>query len=91
MSTQGNLTREQAVTIVGAAALAKVNALNCEFTGRLQCDGDTRDEFAASVRCEDIDGDECTLTAYYYQEADDVAAVESLDQLGWEVQGYAIT
>jgi hypothetical protein len=90
MSTKGKLTREQAVAIVGEAAVAKVERENCEFTNRLQCDGDSRTEFAASVRCEDNDGAECTLVAYYYQEQSAVDAAEGLDQLHWTVEGYEV-
>jgi hypothetical protein len=90
MSSKGNLTREQAVAIVGEAAVAKVDGENCDFTSRVQCDGDTRTEFSASVRCEDKDGTKCTLVAYYYQEQDAVDAVESLDQLDWGIEGYEV-
>lgn len=90
MSTKGNLTREQAVAIVGEAAVAKVDAENCDFTSRAQCDGDTRAEFSASVTCKDKGGEDCTLTAYYYQEQSDVDAAEGLDQLDWQVEGYEV-
>ena len=90
MSTKGNLSREQAVAIVGEHAVARVDAANCDFTNRVQCDGDSRVEFAARVRCEDKDGNQCTLVAYYYQEQAAVDAVEQLDQLDWSVEGYEV-
>ena len=90
MSNKGNLSREQAVAIVGEAAVAKVDAEGCDFTNRTQCDGDTRTEFSASGRCEDKNGEDCTLTAYYYQEQADLDAVEGLDQLDWVVEGYEV-
>ena len=56
MSTKGEMNREQAVAMVGEVAVDKVERENCDFTNRVQCDGDTRTEFAASVRCEDRPG-----------------------------------
>jgi hypothetical protein len=76
--------------MVGEDAVAKVDATNCDFTNRVQCDGDTRTEFAAAVRCKDKDGTDCTLVAYYYQEQEAVDAVEELDQLDWEIEGYEV-
>lgn len=90
MSTKGNLTREQAISAVGTAAVDKVDRENCDFTNRLQTDGDDRVEFSASVFCEDVDGYECSLRAYYYQDADDLVGVEDLSDLEWDISGYEI-
>jgi len=90
MSTKGEMTREQAVAMVGEVAVDKVERENCDFTNRVQCDGDTRVEFAASVRCDDTEGNAVTLRAYYYQEQADVNAVDSLDELEWEIEGYDV-
>jgi len=90
MSTKGEMNREQAVAMVGEVAVDKVERENCDFTNRVQCDGDTRIEFAASVRCEDREGNDVTLVAYYYQEQADVDAVENLDELNWEISGYEV-
>lgn len=90
MSTKGEMNREQAVAMVGEVAVDKVERENCDFTNRVQTDGDSRTEFSASVRCEDKDGNEVTLVAYYYQEQADVDAVENLDELNWEIAGYEV-
>lgn len=90
MSRKGNLTREETIAIVGEDAVNKVDATNCHFTSRLQTDGDTRVEFSASIRCQDTDGNDCTLVAYYYQERDAVEAVAELDELNWTVEGYEV-
>ncbi len=90
MSTKGEMTREQAVAAVGEDAVNNVERENCDFTNRVQCDGDTRVEFAASVRCEDTEGNAVTLLAYYYQEQADVNAVDSPDELKWEIEGYEV-
>lgn len=90
MSTKGTLTREQAVSAVGAAAVETVDRDNCDFTNRCQTDGDDRVEFSASVSCEDTEGYPCTLTAYYYQDADDLVGIEDLSDLTWDISGYEI-
>lgn len=91
---KGNLTREEAVAIVGEAAVAKVDAADCDFTNRVgyngACQGDEEVEFDASVACEDADGVDVSLVAYYYQDAEDVEASEGLDTLDWVIYGYEI-
>ena len=91
---KGNLTREQAVDIVGEAVVASVDAENCDFTNRVgyngSVQGDDEVEFSASVACEDTDGCDCSLVVYYYQDADDVHATDDLGSLNWEIEGYEI-
>jgi phage-related protein len=91
MSTKGNLTREQAIAAVGAEAVNSVESANCDYTGRVMDQSDDRVEFAASVRCTDADGVDCTLRAYYYptqQELDDCA--EDLSCVDWVIHGYEV-
>ena len=92
MSTKGEMSREQAVEIVGEAAVNNVERENCDFTNRVQCDGDTRVEFAASVSCEDTEGNDVTLIAYYYIEQSELDANEdnSLDVFNWKIEGYEV-
>lgn len=89
MSTKGTLTREQAIALVGEAAVSRVDAMGCEPTNRVQCDGDTRVEFAAAAPC-NLDGVACTVAAYYYQDADDVDDAEDLSALDWKIEGYEV-
>ena len=91
MSSKGNLTREQAIEQVGAEAVAKVEAENCDFTNRVQTDGDTRVEFSATVSATDKDGDAVRLVAYYYQEPEALeAAGDDLSNCDWVINGYEI-
>lgn len=91
MSTKGQLTKDQAIAIVGEAAVAAVEKENCDFTNRLQCDGDDRVEFAASVACKDADGNDATLIAYYYQTQDALdSAGDDLSNIDWTIYGYEI-
>ena len=87
---KGNLTRAQAIERVGASAVDTVDAENCDFTNRVQTDGDTGVEFSASVIATDLDGEECSLMAYYYQAEEDLDGVEDLGSLDWEIEGYEI-
>ncbi len=91
MNTKGNLTRAQAVAIVGEAAIAKVDVTDCDYTNRLMDDCDDRVEFSAAVHCEDADGRRCTVIAYYYptqQELDD--AGDDLGAVDWQIAGYEV-
>lgn len=98
MSTKGNLTREQAVAIVGEEAMKAVEAKNCEPTNRVGCNGacqgDELCEWSASVACQDKDGNECSLVAYYYttNEQDQIMAENSGDgsYIDWEIAGYEV-
>lgn len=87
----GNLTREQAVALVGEDAVSKVEKINCEPTSRLQCDGDTDVEFAASVRAVSNEtGVDVHVTAYYYQAAEAVTDCDDLSNLDWEIEGFEV-
>ena len=76
------------MAIVGEVAVDKV-----ERELRLyqpQCDGDTAPNLGQRAPSEDREGNEVTLTAYYYKEQADVDAVENLDELNWEIAGYEV-
>ena len=85
---KGNLTRELAIQKAGVEIVEKLDYENCDFSGRLQTDGDEAVEFTASIAFTDSDGDKCHLVAYYYQKPEDVE--KGLDQLDWEIEGYEI-
>ena len=52
MSTKGEMNREQAVAMVGEVAVDKVERENCDFTNRVQCDGDCGGSRRRPVGCE---------------------------------------
>jgi hypothetical protein len=86
------LRRNQAIELVGLAAIEVVEAKNVDYTGRLMDyirPGAV--EFAASVNLESSDKWH-TLTAYYYQDAETLS-VEGceLDTLDWTVDHYALS
>lgn len=87
---KGELTREQAIDICGLDAVNKLDTVNCDFTNRVQTDGDDAVEFAASISCKDSDGEDCTLIAYYYQDQESVDAADDLGSLDWEINGYEV-
>ena len=76
----GNLTRNQAIAIVGIDAVTKVDHENCDFTNRVQPDGEDGIEFSASVAC----GGGAVLVAYYYLTQEDIdAAGDDLSNCDW--------
>jgi hypothetical protein len=88
---KGELDREQAVEIVGKKLVAELEGMDCEETNRLQTDGDDAVEFAASVKFTDSEGNTRTLTAYYYQDPDDIEeAGDDLGSLDWDIEGYEV-
>ncbi len=94
----GNITREQAIAIVGLAAVEKVEALNCEPTNRVGfnggCQGNSLTEYSATVSAEDTDGDSCNLTAYYYLKKDQEDKLAEAEGDGsaidWVIDHYSI-
>ena len=87
----GTISRKEAIERVGLEMVEKVDRENCDFTNRVQTDGDTLVEFSSSVVGGDKNDTGCTLVAYYYQDQDDVdEAGDDLGSLDWEVEGYEI-
>jgi len=97
MTTKGNLTREQAVAIVGNAAVDAVDAKGCEPTNRVgyngACQGDELTEWSATVDAPEADGIPRWLVAYYYTSAADAHAAEAAGDWGtvrFEIAGYEV-
>ena len=95
---QGDLSREQAVELVGNMAADAVERENCEPTNRVgyngSCQGDDLCEWSAAVTCADREGDRCALVAYYYttNEQDDSMAAQDGDgsAIDWQIDGYEV-
>lgn len=90
---KGNLTRAQAVALVGEAAVIAAESDPAEYTNRVgyngSCQGDPLVEFASSAGARDVDGRPCTVLVYYYQQAA-AANAEDLGALDWTPAGYEI-
>lgn len=92
---KGNLTRAEAVAIVGESAVYRAEAQNCEPTNRVgyngACQGDDLIEWSGSASAEDKDGTACTVTAYYYTSQEEIdAAGDDLSNVGWTIAGYEV-
>jgi len=87
---KGNLTREEAIKTVGLKLVEKLEGENCEFTNRVIPEVYGIEEFSASVKFIDNEGNERTLTAYYYQNEEDLIGLEDYSNLDWEIHGYEI-
>lgn len=82
------LTRQQVIDILGTdAAVLALDNKDCDFTGSLR--HDDLIEFSATI---DLDHDDFdTLTAYYYQDEEDVHNDDyELDDLEWKVAFYKL-
>ena len=93
MSKKGEMSREQAIELLGAKIIELLDDDNCEPTGRVQCDGDPDEEWSSSVPTKDpngyYDGDNAaTLTAYYYP-AQQIELADDIE-ITWAVYGYDI-
>ena len=88
---KGNLTREQAVELVGENAVAAADNDNCDFTNRCMDDCDSVIEFSGSSEAVDKDGYECSVIAYYYPSAKEVEdAGDDLGNVNWVIEGYEV-
>lgn len=96
MSTKGNLTREEAVAIIGEEAVAAAERENCEPTGRVgyngKCQGDDLIEWSSSAAGLDRDGNECSVRVYLYTNRAEEDAAEEFgwDAIRWRIAGYEI-
>ena len=97
MSMKGNLTREQAVAIVGETAVDAVESEDCEPTNRVgyngACQGNDLTEWSASTRCHDTNGIGVTLIAYYYttnSQDDVIAETGDAGSINWEIEGFEV-
>jgi hypothetical protein len=90
---KGRLSREDAIRLAGIDAVNRLDNENCDYTNRIQTDGDTAVEFSASVKFTDPEyagENNSTLVAYYYQEEKDLEGVEDLSDLDWTIEGYEV-
>jgi hypothetical protein len=89
---KGNLSRRDVVAMVGEELVKKLEAKNCDPTGRLlQTDGDDAVEYSASICLFPGAEYERTIIAYYYQEPADLYKCENdLSYLSWKVNGFEI-
>jgi hypothetical protein len=82
-----NVSREEAIAIVGVDAVKEVETENVDFTNRLT-DGTPYNgwtEFAASVQCiSELTDDGAVLTMYVYIDSNDLVDCEDLSNLDWD-------
>ena len=83
------LTRAYAIRFASLAVVNAADEVNCDFTNRVMNNDSV--ELNGSVNFIDRDGDERTLTAYYYQDASDVADYGDISSLKWDVDHYKLS
>lgn len=77
-----NLSRDEAIAIVGESAVDFVETTSAVQKGTLRRDGKV--EFESCIRCKDKDGESCILSAVWLMDGDDVNRVEDLSDLDWD-------
>ena len=77
-----NLSRDQAIEIVGLDAVEAVETGNVVQAGTLRRDGQV--EFKSRLNCKDQEGESCTLSAVWLMDGDDVRRVDDLSDLNWD-------
>jgi hypothetical protein len=90
---KGNLTRDEAISLVGEAAVDAVESKGCEPTNRVGYSGDDLTEWSATVEAPELDGIPRWLVAYYYTSAADAATAEATGDWGavrFEIAGYEV-
>ena len=88
-----NLTRDEAVALVGEDAVDRVENEDCDYTGRVSADLDCNNatEFSASVVIPATeDREKRTLTVYYYQDRGRADETEDLGDLDWVPGHYTV-
>lgn len=95
MSKKGNLTREQAIAIVGINAVNAAEAKGCDPTNRVGYNGayqgDDLIEWRASAIAIDDYGHDCVVSVYYYTSQEEIdAAGDDLSNVDWEIHGYEV-
>ena len=79
------INRTEAIQLAGRKSVEELESLNCEPSNRVTGDGTV--EFTSTVDFKDDDGIYSTLTAFYYQNEDDLNCTEDLSTLDWEIYG----
>ena len=81
------LTKKEAIEIAGTELVEAVEEVNCDFTNRVtdgtEWAGCT--EFSAT-----LENETHKVTAYYFQDSDDLDGVEDLSDLSWEINHYEV-
>ena len=85
------MTCDQAIQAGYKEQIEAVSRENADYTGRLMPDP-TVVEFSAHHHFKGVDGYDYTITAYYYQDREDLNAIEDgdLGSLDWTAAKYDI-
>ena len=76
-----NLTRDQAISLVGIETIEKLEKEHCNPTNKFI--NDILAEYKSSIKSND---GSATISAYYYIDS----SIDNLDNAVWEIHHYAI-
>ena len=86
------MDRNELEKIVSKSNIDLLEKENCDFTNRVT--NNKTIEFITSLKCCDLNGDDCIIQAYYYVDQDWVDSLgEDVDWLAlssWEIDHYEI-
>lgn len=84
-----NMSREEAVALLGEHLIKEVESLNCDYTNRVT-DGTEWNGFTEFMSSLELGNNNYHINAYYYQKNEDVENTEDLSSLKWEVQKFEL-
>ena len=84
-----NLSREEAISLLGEKLIKKVEAVNADYTNRVT-DGTEWNGFTEFMSSLELGNNNYHINAYYYQKNEDVENTEYLGNLKWEVEKFEI-
>ena len=84
-----NLSREEAVALLGERLISDVESLHCDYTNRVT-DGTEWQGFTEFMSSLELGNNNYHINAYYYQKNEDVEKTEDLGSLKWEVEKFEI-
>lgn len=81
-----NLTREQAIDLVGTAEVERVEGENCEWDMNMD---DYTSRWVAYVQVDDGE-QKWNLSAYYYADNEEINYLEDLGDYAWVIDHYSL-
>lgn len=82
MINHNNLSRDQAIEIVGLEAVESAETENVFQTGTLRRDDQI--EFKSRFICKNKNGEKCIINAVWLMDGEDVRRVDDLSDLNWD-------
>lgn len=83
-----NLTREEAVKLVGEDLVKQVDSEDCEYSSYDELN--KTQEWTAHTEVDDDNSEYRLLTTHYFVTDEEISAVENLDDVDWKINHYSL-